>query len=494
MLKLPLQIAAAALSVLLAGWALADPPNYQRYVIGERSLGMAGAYTAAVDDSMAIYYNPGALVFADTTAVSASKSVYAADHRTIKNGFIPNFAESQDAVDLDTSNDLSWPSTLTFMTTFGKKRKKSFTVKHSLAFAMLVPYQEDYSFRGKRHEGSGVADNQTFFLSESYKTLWTGLAYSIRPHRKLGLGLAGFWSNARYSRRYDTNYFNPPVDTSVCADIGCGELEFVESLLKTNTNSIIFRVGALVTPNDRWRLGLSVTPPSILIPKLSDGHLDQTRGLSSTTDPTATHSRLYTDDYKLSVTTLRPTSIRAGVAYTLPLTFTVDLDAEFFFPTSYRRIIGDPVATRLENDPEASPEWFDPGVVKKIERSAVVNLNLGAEIIMPRGWTVRTGLFSDFSSAPEVTPRDTPQLTKVHRIGGTFSLGHKGEDHDITVGVIGTYGSGTASVYQPELARGADEAAFQPEDYSERSIFVFISGVQKALERKTKELWKKVVD
>lgn len=488
-------LGAVALLVLIATPdALADPTNYQRYVIGERSLGMAGAFTAAANDSMAIYYNPGALVFADTTAVSASKSVYAADHRTIRNGFVPNFAQSRDTVDLDTSNDLTWPSTLTFMTSFGKKRKKAFAVRHSLAFAMLVPHQEDYSFRGKHHNGSGIADNQTFFLSESYRTMWTGIAYSIRPHPKLGLGLSGFWSNYRYSRRYDTNYFNPPEDTTACAEIGCGDLEFVESMLRLNTNSIVFRIGALVEPNDRWRLGLSVTPPSILMPKLCDGTLDQTRGFSSTTDPTATFSRLYTDDYNLEVASYEPTSIRAGVAFTLPLAFTIDLDLDFHFPITYRRIKGDAVARRLQGDPEASPDWFDPSIVRRIEREAVLNVNLGGEIILPRGWTVRTGLFTDFSSAPDVKPTDSPQLTHVHRLGGTFSIGHQGKDHDITVGVIGTYGSGTASVYQPELARGPDAAAFQPEDYTERSIYVFISGVQKALEKKTKELWKKIVN
>ena len=49
--------AVLAAALLAAAGAGADPTNYQRYVIGERALGMGGAQTAAVNDPMAnLYY------------------------------------------------------------------------------------------------------------------------------------------------------------------------------------------------------------------------------------------------------------------------------------------------------------------------------------------------------------------------------------------------------------------------------------------------------
>jgi len=123
-MKTWLQLITGAIALLAAAnEPSADPTNYQPYVIGERSLGMAGAYAAAVDDSMALYYNPGALGFAGTTAVSASKSIYAADFRRITNGFVPAFEEEYTLKNLDNTNDLSWPSTLTFITSFKKNKK-----------------------------------------------------------------------------------------------------------------------------------------------------------------------------------------------------------------------------------------------------------------------------------------------------------------------------------------------------------------------------------
>jgi hypothetical protein len=471
----------------------ADPPNYQPYVIGERSLGMAGAYTAAVNDSMALYYNPGAMGFADTTAVSASKSVYAADYRLIRNGFVPNFTEQYDARDLDTTNDLTWPSTLTFMTSFRKRKPKGFHPRHAIGFAMLVPHQENYSYRIK-HRQSGIADNQTYYLSESYRTLWIGSGYGFRPTRKWGFGLSAFFSDYRYQRRFDSNWYDVPADTSLCDEVGCGELELVESILKLRVNSVIIRVGALYRPSKYWRLGLAATAPSIHIQPLSRGSLDQTYGLASTSDPLATNARMYSDDYSLQVAGYEPASIRFGTALRIPRTFTVDLDLNFHFPVAYNRIRGDAVADRLEQNPEASPEWFDKGIVRRIERKPVLNLNLGTEFLFKYGWIVRTGLFSDFSSAPNVVASDTPQLTRVHRLGGAFSIGHRGRDHDITIGVIGTYGAGHASVYHPPEAREPGEAAFQPSAYSDRAIYVFVAGVQKAVGDKASELWKKIVD
>jgi hypothetical protein len=481
-------------ALLLAAPAGADPTNYQHYVIGERSLGMAGAYTAAVDDSMALYYNPGALPFAGSAAASASKSVYAAERRIIRDGFVPDFGPTVDAVDLDTTTDLSWPSTLTLMLSFDKKRPKKTSVRHSVGFAMLVPNQETTQFRAK-HKGDGTfPEAQTYYLSESYRTVWTGVAYAFKPTPRWGFGLAGFFSNYNYSRRFDSNTFDPPYDTSTCGDLGCGDLKVAESMLRIKVNSLVFRAGALWAPTERWRVGLEVTAPSIFLKKISDGALDQTFGVSSTAEAANVHTRMYTDDYKLAVAGYDPASARLGAAYMIPDSFTVDLDVSFYFPVSYDRIKGDPVARRYAMDPSASPEWFDPGIVHQIDRRPTANANLGGEFLFKYGITLRTGVFTDLSAAPDVVASDLPQLTRVNRLGGTLSLGHKGEDHDITIGVIGTVGIGEASVFHPASTLATGELPFQPEPYQDRAIYVFIAGVQKAFVTKAEQFLKKIAD
>ena len=146
---------------------------------------------------------------------------------------------------------------------------------------------------------------------------------------------------------------------------------------------------------------------------------------------------------------------------------------------------------RFAEDEAASPHWFDPGVVRKIVRKPVVNVNLGDELILAESWTLRSGLFTDFSSAPDVDHGDDPQLTKVHRFGGSLSVGFQNDGYDLTLGVTGSCGRGKTSVYRPVNTRDMDEPEWQPATYEERAIYVFIAGMQKTLAKTAKVLWKK---
>jgi hypothetical protein len=100
-------------------------------------------------------------------------------------------------------------------------------------------------------------------------------------------------------------------------------------MLKIKVNSLVFRLGALFEATEQWRVGLSVTAPSIFLKQISKGSLDQTYGISSSDDPAGASARLYTDDYKLSVGGYDPASMCLGAAYMIPELFNVDLDVSF---------------------------------------------------------------------------------------------------------------------------------------------------------------------
>jgi hypothetical protein len=168
-------------------------------------------------------------------------------------------------------------------------------------------------------------------------------------------------------------------------------------------------------------------------------------------------------------------------------------------PASYDRVHGDPVEERIYPegtegpvDETATPIWVDNGIVRKIKRLPVVNLNLGGEWTLIRQWTVRSGVYSDFSAAPKVTDSLTPQETRVHRVGGTYSIGYRAKGYDLTLGVTGTFGRGKASVYRFE--EGVDARGWQPAQYTDYSVYVFIAGIGKVAEKSAKQLIKKVGD
>ncbi len=508
---LPVTAVVFAVFVSLSLEARADFTNYQPYVIGERALGMAGAYTAAVDDSMAVYYNPGGMVFASGSMVSASQKVYSQYYRVIQDGFIPDsrravlegaVLEGRGGVDAKTLayiSEFNFPSTLAFMINFGPRIHRGGPKRHALAFSILWPYQDSFFLKTKwRSESKDSGDAETYSLSESFESVWMGGSYAYRLNRTLGFGLSVFMTDNRWSRRLNRSRFQDETSREECVVSQCGNLATTESMTQIDYVSLVLRFGVLWSPKGPWRYGLTLTPPSISVDTAglftTRGHLDQTFGRANVTGGAQDYVEYYTDDYSLKVAGYDPASLRLGVAYIPDDDLTLDLDLSFHFPISYHLIRGDPVARRYAEEPSASPRWFDNGVVREIVRRPVANINVGGEWRIDTHWTIRGGAFTDFSSAPDVEFSQSPQLTKVNRIGSTLSISFRDKGYDMTVGMAGSFGYGQVGVFRPDAVRGAEDAPWEPATYMERTLYVFVAGVQKAMSKKAKELVQKATE
>lgn len=504
---LPLAMSFFALVFLLHPTdGAADPTNYQRYIIGERAIGMGGAQTAAVNDPMANLYNPAAMVFTASTMVSASKCLYSLDYRKIEGGYVPRSSfdttgdqPSIDSVNLQHKNDLTLPSTLALTTRFGKKLYRKGPRRHAFGIAILVPNQDEFTFSPKVIDTGTdeLRDRETYRLSESYKQIWMGVSYALRTHKKLGLGVSAFLATTSYSRHMTFSRYG---DSAECTLTSCGFMEFKESDLSIDTVSLLFRVGALWEPHRSWRFGLVVSAPSILLGDLklykTAGSLKQTYGAAWVTGNADDYASYFSDKYKLAVRTREPMSIRAGGAFLWNDSFTFDVDMSVFLPISYDRIIGNPVIDRacpagqeycdIIRNENASPEWYDRGIYRSIDREAVVNVNLGWEAIINDKWTIRNGFYTDFSAAPRVEPSIIPQQMRVNHYGMGLSGGFRAQGYDISVGITGSLGYGNASVYNPYTDH------WEPAAVEERALYVFIAGIQSAAVKTSKKVVKKV--
>jgi long-chain fatty acid transport protein len=485
---------------LAAGESAADPTNYQRYVIGERALGMGGAQTAVVNDPMANLYNPAAMVFITSSMVSASKALYSLDYRKVEGGFVPSIAAASgdpvNALALEHENDLSLPSTLSIVAPFGKRLYKRGPKRHAFGIAILVPLQDSYTYRAKWKAEADIRDAETYALSESNTQVWTGVSYAARLSESFGLGASAFLVRSSWSRKLSQSRFGDEPECPLMAD-ECGFMQFWDSHVDIDVISLLFRIGALWQPHENWRMGLVVSAPTILLPNVvlykTQGKLDQTFGAANVGGDENDFAWYFTDDYKLKVHGIEPMNFRAGVGYIWHDIFAADIDVTFHLPISYDRIKGDPVAKRRfpEDGPEdlsASPDWFDIGVIREIERKPVLNFNIGWEYIIDATWTIRNGFFTDFSSAPDVKPTNEPQLWHINRYGATVAAGFKHEGYDVSVGFMGAFGRGQASVFNDTVD---PLVAWQPAPLEERALYIFIAGVQSAASKGAKQLYKK---
>jgi len=95
-----------ALLVVLVGaprFARADPFHFQGIPLGQRAIGLGGAFTGLADDPSAAYYNPAGLVWGGDSALSATFTLNAFDRQTIARGYRTALGDSTLTHDSDPS-------------------------------------------------------------------------------------------------------------------------------------------------------------------------------------------------------------------------------------------------------------------------------------------------------------------------------------------------------------------------------------------------------
>jgi hypothetical protein len=79
-----IKLAVAVGSLLLAGNAAADQFHYNNFIMGDRAVGLGGAYSAVSDDASGVVYNPAGLAFALSNDISGSANAFYSREITYK--------------------------------------------------------------------------------------------------------------------------------------------------------------------------------------------------------------------------------------------------------------------------------------------------------------------------------------------------------------------------------------------------------------------------
>jgi long-chain fatty acid transport protein len=102
LIKRPLlQVAVALSACALPTIAIAGPYNFSDVLIGDRAMGMGGAFSGVADDSSALYYNPAGLGFATSANLSAAVNAFQYTRRNYQKVFAGKesfFEDSQDVI------------------------------------------------------------------------------------------------------------------------------------------------------------------------------------------------------------------------------------------------------------------------------------------------------------------------------------------------------------------------------------------------------------
>ena len=385
-----------------AGWALATcavmgaaarsgagEANYQPYVVGERAAGMGGAVTATADGMDACYYNPAGLGSETRDSISVNGTLYGIRTFETKDAAFPG-------EDFKVSSFATIPTGLSAV-----KKLRNGTVA---AFSVFVPSQssarEIQAFPDRQHYYNFSQDEQTLYLGPS-------LGHVVNDRLALGASVFGVYQTASefqnlywgdYSYTYTANY-------------------------KYNVVGVVGSLGAQYRIADEWTVGAVFTTPSATLSGRGRFQISEVLGDSETADAGA----VYYDE--LDADNGLPAQLRAGLAWQRAGMGSVGFDVTHHFSRSYDWMSG-------TQDGEA--------VAIRQEREAVTDLQLGGEYVFRKRYPLRAGVFTSFSSAPDLDPESDPATSQVDLYGATASVGSVGENVVINLGFSYVWGEGDA--------------------------------------------------
>ncbi len=488
----PLALVAGVL-LCVADVAHADDSHYQDFVVGGRALGLGGAFTSLSDAPAGLYYNPAGIADVRDSSYSVSASLYGFERRSYgAEGPVLVVAGLED-LQIEFTDLVIIPASAGFVQTFGEPGVDG-RPRHAFGFSAVVPSFR--TFTASDPLGQQSTEHPSLLFGEqriSYsrrvtdRALWTGAGYAYKVTPWLRLGVSGY-----YILRSTTDV--EELTTSATIDDGDGDSSNDSQVFRSATNSIDFLNGNLVfiagakvvfDYRDSWvNLGLSFVTPSIPIHSQatlrfqSDEAAPSCDSLSLTPTLyeqcineeilTHPHSRFETVEVEGSSETQYPATLRAGISYVRKKQVTISADVSFHFPTRYQLIESPELTSDLLARIPFNPE---------VERRAVVNFNLGIEYLVIGDVSVAAGLFSDFSSAPDV-PRGptTDAQPKVDIMGLTAALGYFSEHSLSRIGVLYSWGAGYDVIPASDVERLlSSEQAFKRIETFHSFFYVFVS-------------------
>jgi long-subunit fatty acid transport protein len=465
-------------AVLFHMAAHADIFHYNNSILGDRAIGLGGAYSGVADDASGIIYNPGGLGFAGGTDISGSANVYYVKKTTYK-----NILEGQDFTE----------SSEGFVPSFFGGIQKLDSIAKGLVAGFAV-YSPDNEIRDQNDIITGTAVrafHRNVKLSAS--TLRLNFAAAMRLSPKFSLGATvGFMNlselvqeyqlsalawNADYIRDTAGRFYS--IDKTK-VDETFGKLSYIRSISTNNkltARGLEGGLGSQIVIGSSVVAGLSARTTFLLSENLAvEG--DQITFFRYDNGRAISRDLLRSTDCPDVVT-------KAGRSCETDLSKFDEVSTRSAYPlpgysalrsTNKSPLGGWPVTVRGGVAWFASPRilWtFDvehnteakDGLLKQNWRDAVTNYSSGTEIYATPSVPVRLGVFTNFDARPKLVAGTANQPEHIDYYGASAYLGWAEPSSQIGGGVVYQTGKGKANkrsddVTQQEIKASSLSLAF----------------------------------
>ena len=451
-------LAACLCACLLAAGASAQEGPYANYLVGERSLGLAGAFVAVADDASAIFHNPGGTAGLATTSASGSLWALLRGSKVVQNGYHTDLGST----DLEQSAPLSLPLFLAGVVKFGP-RQADRVRPHALGAALFTPYTREDRFVEQLDDGSMAVDRLE--VRQQDRARWLGASYGLRVRPGLAFGISSFL--ALRTLQHDEVELRAREATDMAATAGPSWNR--AATLSVDAQHLVVRLGTQLDLTHELRAGVMFQLPGI---RLGDSATAEALLTTAGPAPTTIDRQRETN---LEVHMPLPWELRMGVTVLQPEETLLTLDVSLFGGE------GDP----SDPKPLVVPKNVPLGAFVPAEtyRRTALRGAIGFESVVSNKLPLRGGLFFERSSAPPVLSiSDVYTRDHVDTMGASLSVGWRFAGYDLSVGSTAVLGWGEAFA----LRRDADfaaEARYEAARVRTAAIMVFVGGAKSAMKQ-----------
>jgi long-subunit fatty acid transport protein len=479
-------IVGAALLAFSVSDAFADATHYQTLQLGERSRGMAAAYTGFAADAAAIWFNPAGLPFNDPRLLQGSLSLVQRRTLEIEGALVSDGPDGPGGEDqVEDFNLTSRPTLAGFAAAsfaVGKtKPELNYRKPVQIAVSAFQTYNDeiggDINFQGEL----GRTNSFQFFRSDR-NTIF-GAAVGFRPLLNLSVGL-GVFANNRQLEHVETASIGiggtqDPSQGSPCPS--SPNLPFCiinarqiarDTVFTMSSWDLSFRIGLLKIFAKRWRFGLMFQPPGIRVGGKSNlrFELSDVRPITDPDNPGLADAVF--GERQFSARSPIPWELRLGVSYVITDKVVVAADLQLVGPVGEGSIAPD--IAQLENRANTSGILF----ADSTKRVFTWNISIGSEIQITKFLFGRLGFLTDRSGSPGGVPvaGEPLQPIKIDRYGFSASLGGMKDGKGLSVGVSMLFGTGTANGLNLTGQAIDDDDSYTRVPAKERIFIISIGG------------------
>ena len=423
----------------LSGAAVADQFHYQNVLMGDRAMGLGGAFTAVSDDASGVVYNPAGLAFALSSDISGSGNAYYTKKVTYKKTIgNKSFVEK------------SGGSLAPF---FGALQKLDRTMPGLVAAFGL--YNQDSELKDQDDNIEYQGSILRFHRAVQERAATTGIAVAAAKRfgiMGLGVSVTYFSADELYQEYQDVQQGgdatwvlmdNTPFFHLLTQDIR----------QRLKVDALALGLGAQWALNGGLSLGVAVKIPAVIAQSFENGSEQSSSyvyygsagelDVVNKSDLVLGH-KIYSQAGQIvrNVVNNRkdknpvgqwPTEVRAGLAWFASAQLMWTMDVLYYTATH--------------------------GDMATYKRSAVTNFATGMEYYVTPSVPLRFGLFTNNDARPAPLSSQMNQRDSIDYTGGTLFMGWVQPNSQIALGTILQQGKGKAQKIAESTAIQTVEAS-----------------------------------